>query len=87
MSNVPEYIGRPAMTYIASSTGKAPAAGKDATQMYAPMSTFSAGTYDKSTSTVPDLGKYPDGRLTVGYANFAGGFVQVRCVMNKTKNE
>jgi len=87
MSDVPEYIGSPAMTYIASSTGKAPAAGKDATQMYAPMSTFSAGTYDKNTSTIPDLGKYPDGRLTVGFANFAGGFVQVRCVMDKTKNE
>lgn len=80
MTTVESYVSRPSMTYVASSTGKEPAAGKDATQMYALASTFSAPTWDKTTNSFPETGKYPKGRLTGMYANFAGGFVQVRCV-------
>lgn len=84
MTNDKLKVGLSAMTYFATSTGKEPAAGKDATQMYAVASTFSAGTYDKTTKTLPEVGKYPEGRLTVMYANFAkGNHVQVRCVKNK----
>jgi len=61
-----DYIGKPAATYFACSTGILSEDGDP--QMFAPMVTFSEN--------------YKKGRLSIGYANCAESAVQVRCVKN-----
>ena len=65
---VPEWFGKNATSYYMGSTGYTPANTETNRQFLSLMSTFTSA--------------YPEGKLSVGYSNYLGGY-SLRCIRNE----